>query len=206
MYKECKKKKDKEGLALVAITRQFAKNKNWEQSKTEESFIDQHLLPFLTPIFLNDGAFSHSRSAERISLSDSSLSASKGKDSCMMLKPDFCIVYEFKGNGVRLLAITVKLPNAASSQLLSDRSKLGLEMKRMVDEQTIQGSFEPKSFGVLVEGFECTLFVCTLEQNGCYLFVKVEKLWMLRSWDDMMIIPDLVRAFMKIKAICYDRN
>ena len=61
MYKECKKKKDKEGLALVAITRQFAKNKNWEQSKTEESFIDQHLLPFLTPIFLNDGAFSHSR-------------------------------------------------------------------------------------------------------------------------------------------------
>ena len=92
-------------------------------------------------------------------MSDSNLSASKGKDSCMMLKPDFCIVYEFKGNGVRLLAITVKLPNAASSQLLGDRSKLGLEMKRMVDEQIIQGSFEPKSFGVSVEGNNCIIIV-----------------------------------------------
>ncbi|KAI8367809.1 hypothetical protein EDC96DRAFT_543679 [Choanephora cucurbitarum] len=71
------------------------------------------------------------RSAGRISLSDSSLSASKGKDSCIMLKPDFCIMYELKGNDVGLLAIEMNLPNAASSQLLSDGLKLGLTMKRM---------------------------------------------------------------------------
>ncbi|OBZ80217.1 hypothetical protein A0J61_11734 [Choanephora cucurbitarum] len=117
----------------------------------------------------------------------------------MKLKPDFCVKYNFKGSSIGLLAVEVKLPNPHSSQVLSDRSKLGLELKRMVDEQIIQGSYEPKSFGVLVEGFRCTFFGCSLDRSGCYLFVELEKHWLLQSPDDMMLIPDLVVVFMKIK-------
>ncbi|KAI8371086.1 hypothetical protein BD560DRAFT_396051 [Blakeslea trispora] len=175
-------------------------NKNWAQSTTEESFIDQHLLPIVRTVFLNDPNFVYSRSTGRIPLNDSSLSESKGRDTCLMLKPDFCIMHDFRGDFVGLLAIEVKLPNAASSQTLSDRSKLGLELKRLVDQQVIKGSLEPKSFGVLVEGFECTVFSCCLEKSGCYLFVEVEKLWLLRSCNDMMLVPDLVRVFLRVKA------
>lgn len=66
--------------------------------------------------------------------------------------PDFCILYEYNGNDVGLVAVEVKLPKAKISQVLSDRSKLALEMKRMVDEQVLQGFRNPISFGLLVEG------------------------------------------------------
>ncbi|OBZ85387.1 hypothetical protein A0J61_06562 [Choanephora cucurbitarum] len=191
--KKCKKSKDDEGLALVAIARRFMENKNWAQSITEEAFIDQHLLPIIEVLFMNDPDFVHSfcfllafhflthvafRSTGRIPLSDSSLSESEK---------------------VRLMAIEVKLLSATSSQSLSDRSKLGLELKRLIDQQVPQGSFEPRSFGVLIEGFECILFSCTLHESGCYLFSEVEKLWLPRSGNDMVLVPDLVRAFLKFK-------
>ncbi|KAI8360747.1 hypothetical protein EDC96DRAFT_513318 [Choanephora cucurbitarum] len=199
MQKTCKKKKDTAGLALVAVTRHFAEKNNWEASKTEESFIDQHLFPLLHPVFLNDSEFDYSRSAGRIRLTDSSLTASKDKDSCLMLKPDFLVTYEYKGCDVGLLAVEVKPPNACSSQTLSDRSKLGLELKRMVDEQVVQGSFEPKSFGILVEGFECTFFTCTLEKSGCYLYAELDRKNLLQSSGDLMLLPDLVCVLCRVK-------
>ncbi|KAI8324825.1 hypothetical protein EDC96DRAFT_550401 [Choanephora cucurbitarum] len=199
LKKKCKKIKYDEGMALVAVARRFMENKNWAQSITEEGFIDQHLLPVVEVLFTHDPDFVYSRSTGRIPLSDSSLSASKGKDTCKMLKPDFCIMHEYQGEKVGLLAIEVKLPSATSSQSLSDRSKLGLELKRLIDQQVAQGSFEPRSFGVLIEGFECILFSCTLHESGCYLFSEVEKLWLPRSGNDMVLVPDLVRAFLRFK-------
>ncbi|KAI8369881.1 hypothetical protein EDC96DRAFT_543045 [Choanephora cucurbitarum] len=161
IHKKCKKDKNEEGLALVAITRRFVENDSWGSSTTEESFIDQHLLPFVQAIFMNNRTYVHSRnvirSAGRIPLSNSSHSASDGKDTCSKLKPDFCVMHKFQGINVGLLAIEVKLPDVCSSQALSDRSKLALELKRMVDQQVISGSRDPKSFGVLVEDRPTTL-------------------------------------------------
>ncbi|KAI8330399.1 hypothetical protein EDC96DRAFT_569156 [Choanephora cucurbitarum] len=204
MTRRCKKDKNEEGLALVAVTRMITENDNWVDSITEESFIDQHLLPFVKVIFLNDRTFVYCRSAGRIPLSDSSRSLSKGKDSCLALKPDFCVMYDFQGENVGLLAIEVKLPNARSSQVLSDRSRLALELKRMIDQQVLLGSRKPESFGVLVEGFECTFFSCSLHQSGCYVFGELQRLSLPKSDDDLMLIPDLVLAFMKMKRAMKD--
>ncbi|KAI8369038.1 hypothetical protein BD560DRAFT_435176 [Blakeslea trispora] len=168
MTRRCKKDKNEEGLALVAVTRMIAENDNWFDSITEESFIDQHLLPFVKVIFMNDRTFVYCRSAGRIPLSDSSRSLSKGKDSCLALKPDFCVMYDFQGENVGLLAI------------------------------------EPESFGVLVEGFECTFFSCSLHQSGCYVFGELQRLSLPKSDDDLMLIPDLVLAFMKMKRAMKD--
>ncbi|KAI8368742.1 hypothetical protein BD560DRAFT_132470 [Blakeslea trispora] len=104
------------------------------------------------------------------------------------------------GVGLFFLAVEVKLPDAHSSQVLSDRSKVDLELNRMVDEQIVQGSYGPKSFGILVQGFRCTFFAYSLDESGSYLFVELEKHWLLQSSDDMMQIPDLVVIFLKIKA------
>ncbi|KAI8352882.1 hypothetical protein BD560DRAFT_408617 [Blakeslea trispora] len=204
IYKKCKKDKNEEGLALVAITRRFIENDSWGSSTTEESFIDQHLLPFVQVIFMNDRTYVHSRSAGRIPLSNSSHSASDGKDTCSKLKPDFCVMHEFQGSNVGLLAIEVRLPGACSSQALSDRSKLALELKRMIDQQVISGSRDPKSFGVLVEGFECTFFSCSINDSGSYVFGEVEKRFLLKNDDDLMLIPDLVLVFMKLKRAMND--
>ena len=76
------------------------------------------------------------------------------------MKPGFC----FLSGGVGFFAVEVKPPNACSSQVLIDQSKLGLELKRMVDQQIIHGSTDPKSFGLLVEGKFHTFFY----KNKCY--------------------------------------
>ncbi|KAI8367296.1 hypothetical protein BD560DRAFT_424674 [Blakeslea trispora] len=199
MNTRCKKDKNQEGLALVAVTRRIAENDNWVGSTTEESFIDQHLLPFVQVIFMNDRTFVYSRSTGRIPLTGSSRSSSRGKDSCLALKPGFCIMYELKGEKVGLLAIEVKFPDARSSQVLSDRSKLALELKRMVDQQVGLGSRRPQSFGVLVEGFDCTFFSCSLHQSGCYMFGELQRLSLVKNDNDLMLIPDLVLMFMKMK-------
>ncbi|KAI8385747.1 hypothetical protein BD560DRAFT_486735 [Blakeslea trispora] len=85
------------------------------------------------------------------------------------LKPKFCLKHNFKGSSVGILAVKVKFPNAHSSQILRDRSKLGLELKRMSDV------------------------------SECCLFVELKKHPLLQSSDDMMLIPDLVVIFMKMK-------
>ncbi|KAI8364967.1 hypothetical protein BD560DRAFT_448361 [Blakeslea trispora] len=166
LAKLTKKTKSEEGLALVAVTRRYVGNDNWAPSTTEEPFIDQYLLPLVQVIFMNDCTYVHSKknSFEQTAL----FQPAKKKDTCLMLKPDFCVMYEFQGNNVGLLAIEAKSPDACSSQALSDRSKLALELKRMVDQQIILGSRDP----------------------------KLKRLSLLKSDDDLMLIPDLVLMFM----------
>lgn len=130
----------------------------------------------------------------------------------------------FRGANVGLVAIEVKLPNAKSSQLLSDRAKLALECKRMVDEQVLQGSQNPRSFGILVEGkilslfykhlsiqfmypflifyqkgYECRIFSCTLMKTGFYAFVEEESFLLMKTMNDLALLPDIVRVFCRVK-------
>ncbi|OBZ86088.1 hypothetical protein A0J61_05862 [Choanephora cucurbitarum] len=193
--KKCKKTKNNDGMMLFKIAEKFMSRKLFKPSKTEGSFIDLHLLPFVEYIFLDDSPYTYTR----IPLSSSASSCCDGEDTCKKLMPDFCILYEYNGNDVGLVAIEVKLPKAKISQVLSDKSKLALELKRMVDEQVQQGFRNPISFGLLVEGYECSVFCCFLDDCGVYVFAEQDTFSLLRNENDFGLLPKITLAFIKIR-------
>ncbi|KAI8335994.1 hypothetical protein EDC96DRAFT_579040 [Choanephora cucurbitarum] len=197
--KKCKKTKNSDGMMLFKIAERFMNRNSFKASKTEESFIDLHLLPFVECVFLDDSPYTYTRSSGRIPLSSSVSSCCDGEDTCKKLMPDFCILYEYNGNDVGLVAVEVKLPKAKISQVLSDRSKLALEMKRMVDEQVLQGFRNPISFGLLVEGYECSVFCCFLNDCGVYVFAEQETFSLLRNESDFGLLPKITLAFIKMR-------
>ncbi|KAI8387053.1 hypothetical protein BD560DRAFT_420246 [Blakeslea trispora] len=154
-----------------------------------ESFIDQHVLAFIEYVLLTDRSLLVSRSSGHIHLSDTEPSSSNGIDSCHRLKPDFLIMMPFKGSNVGLVAVEVKQPSAKSSQVLSDRSKLALECKRMVDDQVLKGS----------KVVWCSCSCCTLNETGVYLFVEEEAFSLVKTMNDLAILPDVVRVFCRLK-------
>ncbi|KAI8347599.1 hypothetical protein EDC96DRAFT_567714 [Choanephora cucurbitarum] len=168
------RKKNDDVVALASVTRRLAERKSWATVFTEESFIDQYLLPFVECILLADKDLFILRSSGHIPLSGTEQSnSSSGIDSRQKMTPTFLLMTTIRESSVGFLAIEVKKEeNFKSSQVLSDRSKLGLECKRMVDEQVLEGSESPRSFGVLVCGFECRVFSCFLGDMGAYVFVE----------------------------------
>ncbi|KAI8373436.1 hypothetical protein EDC96DRAFT_499302, partial [Choanephora cucurbitarum] len=199
MLMDAKKSENPDVEALAKVTRRTAERMFWPLTLTEESFIDQHVLAFIEYVLLTDRSLLVSRSSGHIHLSDTEPSSSNGIDSCHRLKPDFLIMMPFKGSNVGLVAVEVKQPSAKSSQVLSDKSKLALECKRMVDDQVLKGSKDPRSFGVLVAGYDCLVFSCTLNETGVYLFVEEEAFSLVKTMNDLAILPDVVRVFCRLK-------
>ncbi|OBZ90055.1 hypothetical protein A0J61_01895 [Choanephora cucurbitarum] len=145
-------KKNDDVVALTSVTRRIAERKLWATVFTEESFIDQHLLPFFESVFLAEKNLVALKSSGRIPLSSIEQSSNSNDiDSCKRMMPDSLLMMPFRESNVGFVTIKVKkADNCKSSQVLSDRSKLGLECKRMIDEQVLRGSESPRPFGVLV--------------------------------------------------------
>ncbi|KAI8335982.1 hypothetical protein EDC96DRAFT_568417 [Choanephora cucurbitarum] len=67
--KKCKKTKNSDGMVLFKIAERFMNRKPFKAIKTEELFIDLHLLPFVECVFLDDSPYTYTRSCGRIPLS-----------------------------------------------------------------------------------------------------------------------------------------
>ncbi|KAI8390122.1 hypothetical protein BD560DRAFT_429921 [Blakeslea trispora] len=197
--KKCKKTSNKDGLVLCNVAHRFLIKSMFKSGRTEETFIDVCFLPFVECVFLDNSPYSYTRSSGKITLSNAEPSSSNGKDVCKSLMSDFCVFYEHNGNDVGLLAIEVKLPEARSSQVLSDRSKLALELKRMIDEQLQQGFKDPISYGILVEGYKCSVVACFLETCGIYVYAEQEEFSLMRNENDFGLLPNITLCLLRIR-------
>jgi hypothetical protein len=102
---------------------------------------------------------------------------------------------------VNLLAIEVKRPGCSGSQVISDRSKCGLELKKMIDNQATFGVKKPMSFGVVVEGYSCHTFYCDLKYEASYRYVEVARFRLFKDSFDATAIATILEHFLHIKGL-----
>ncbi|KAI8047048.1 uncharacterized protein B0P05DRAFT_567014 [Gilbertella persicaria] len=110
--------------------------------------------------------------------------------------------------------VEVKRPGETSKyQKESDYVKLMKEMKDSLDKQIDLGLESPFSFGLLVEGFRCVLYMMRIKEQGLYMPMMIKKFSLIEEVEDAVNIPAMVESLMfakeKMASIDYmfkDRN
>ncbi|KAI8328224.1 hypothetical protein BD560DRAFT_494408 [Blakeslea trispora] len=85
---------------------------------------------------------------------------SSNSDEQEELQPDLVVKCEVEKNlFLDVLVMEVKNANARSNQLMSDKCKIAMYLKRMVDEQVAFGVKSPVAIGMKVEGNEVEIYI-----------------------------------------------
>ncbi|CAO3673082.1 unnamed protein product [Rhizopus stolonifer] len=72
-------------------------------------------------------------------------------------------------------------------------------MKSSINTQLTFGIANPTSFGLLVEGFRCSLHRMVLVADGIYLPVMVNMFILVEYTSDLMNIPTIVESLYYVK-------
>jgi hypothetical protein len=116
------------------------------------------------------------------------------------MQPNYLAYYD--GDvAVNLLAVEVKRPGCSGSQVIGDRSKCGVELKRIIDNQITFGVKRPMSFGVVVEGYTCHTFYCDLKYEAVYRYVELASFHLLKDPSDAFSIVTIMEHFLQIKGL-----
>lgn len=145
-------------------------NNAYIRSTSEASFMNEHLMPFLNTILINQN-FEHSI----YSMIDGYDIDGK--------KPDFMFGLKNKHNEIYFFFVEVKRPLQESKyQAESDFVKLMKQMKSSLDFQYQMGLRDPFSLGLLCEGFRCSLFKMRWSQTeSTYPFCSKDFFWSRRQ-------------------------
>lgn len=94
----------------------------------------------------------------------------------------------------------MKRPDTTSKyQSEDDFTKLMKQMKGSVDEQLCLGVQNPLSLGLLVEGFDCTLFQMMLLADGVYMPIAITRFFLVKESHHLVHLPSIVKAFYFVK-------
>ncbi|KAI9246282.1 hypothetical protein BDA99DRAFT_576679 [Phascolomyces articulosus] len=160
---------------------------NWiDNCVFESTFIQQHLSPFMIPVF------------QRLSITLRLGETHINNDPTSLLA-DYVSTYQTtSGDKFDFLSCEVKpFGKKSSSQVQSDFTKLGKELKQMVDKLLDYGVESPVVVGVLVEGYSMKTYSMRLIEDGCYIFYEHGSLTLLQSPQDvhgaLIIIEHLIQ-------------
>ncbi|KAI8985053.1 hypothetical protein BDB01DRAFT_721676, partial [Pilobolus umbonatus] len=114
------------------------------------------------------------------------------------LLPFFDVVYlkNSKSN------IVLKRPGQISIyQQESEYVKIMKEMKGSIDEQIDFGVDKPTSFGLLVEGYKCSLYMMEIKGDGIYISVMIKRFWLVEEVENAVNIPAIVDSLLFVKVL-----
>ncbi|KAG2223514.1 hypothetical protein INT45_000834 [Circinella minor] len=167
---------------------------NWiDNCVFESTFIQQHLSPFMIPVF------------QRLSITLRLGETHVNNDPTSLLA-DYVGTYQTtSGNKFDVLSCEVKpFGKKSSSQVQSDFTKLGKELKQMVDKLLDYGIESPVVVGVLVEGYSMKTYSMRLVEDGCYIFYEHGSLTLLRSPQDVHGVPIIIEHLIQLGNILQD--
>ncbi|KAI8371153.1 hypothetical protein EDC96DRAFT_606449 [Choanephora cucurbitarum] len=135
-------------------------------------------------VLLADRYLALARLSGTIPLSNSETSKNNNINRGHRLKSGFSAIVSFRGRAVGLVAIEMKLSNSEPSRSLSNGSKLSLECKKMVGEQTLKSSMSSRSFGVVVQDYKYQASIGYLKENGVCVFAEEESFLLAKTIND----------------------
>ncbi|KAI7899592.1 uncharacterized protein BX663DRAFT_576921 [Cokeromyces recurvatus] len=156
---------------------------------SKASFTEKHLMPVIRRVLLQDA-------------SKDILYAIIDKPNKDGKKPDFMIGTKVKSKELYFFFVEVKRPETTSKyQPEDDYAKLMKQMKGSVDEQLCLGVQNPSSLGLLVEGFDCTLFQMMLLADGVYMPMAINRFSLIEQSHHLVHLPSIVEAFYFVKVL-----
>ncbi|KAI8351151.1 hypothetical protein BD560DRAFT_409369 [Blakeslea trispora] len=158
------------------------------QKNSETSFMMKYLLPYLEEIFMvNPNKYSIFATVDGVEdhgfIPDWKLGFAKHKKKAL-----FCFFVEVKRPG-----------ESSRYQKETDYVKLLKEMKSSIDKQINMGLASLFSFGLLVEGFRCTLYMMRIEEEGVYMPKTIKRFSLLQDIEDAVNVPAMVEGLMFVK-------
>ncbi|KAI8082268.1 hypothetical protein BDF21DRAFT_361310, partial [Thamnidium elegans] len=115
-------------------------------------------------------------------------------------KPDFMIGAKKRRTELYFFYMEVKRPDTTSRyQVEDDHTKLLKFMKESIDKQLRLGIEDPMSLGLLVEGFDCVLFLMKLLESGIYFPIAVKRFSLVGEVHELLNLPSIVEVFYYVK-------
>ncbi|KAI8359794.1 hypothetical protein BD560DRAFT_474677 [Blakeslea trispora] len=115
-------------------------------------------------------------------------------------KPDMLLGVERKRRAYYFFFVEVKRPNQTSKyQPEDDMVKLMKQMKHSIDDQLYLGVKTPKSFGLLIEGFNCSFYKMVVLEEGIYFPMMMKSFRLVKHIHDLMQIPAMVECLTLVK-------
>lgn len=158
------------------------------QETSETSFMNKYLVPYLHEVFMIDPSpntvFGMVDSVEESGAI-----------------PDFKPGYMKNGKkSLYAFFVEVKRPGQSSRyQAEDDFVKLLKQMKDIMNKQIDIGFTKPFSFGLLVEGFRCKLYMMKIVEDGIYMPFIIKKISLMEDVKDAVNIPAMTECLMFVK-------
>ncbi|KAJ8657671.1 hypothetical protein O0I10_006486 [Lichtheimia ornata] len=193
---------DEQSLAILDILRDTSiKLANWQHgSITEDTFCRQHLQDFIDHCISFMSGIRYSWSGRQRLQCDA-----KGKAASMAIHlPDYIASIQTRSEKIfhDVFVIEAKKPHASSGQqLLNDRCKLALEMKKMLDAMVDARVPSPVVCGLLVEGHECTSYKMEMVSEAVYALTRLAEFSLLRGQHDLATIVSTVQYCWQLRNI-----
>lgn len=144
--------------------------------------MDKYLMPFVRSFFVRK--------------SDLSYSINDGYDTQSGKKPDIKIGFNDKHKTIDVVYFEVKRPNITSRhQEENDYVKLLKKLLVSLNYRVQETIPSPVTFGVLCEGFECSLVRMHLVEDGIYLATTVREFRFPRTTSSLSEIPTVIECF-----------
>ncbi|KAI8079403.1 hypothetical protein BDF21DRAFT_493991 [Thamnidium elegans] len=81
----------------------------------------------------------------------------------------------------------------------NDKIKINLELQLILNQLVLLNIKDPIVYGLLIEGYECTLYEMKLEREAEYISRVVESFYMPRDMNDIALLPRITSIFLTIK-------
>ncbi|KAG1121476.1 hypothetical protein G6F42_012393 [Rhizopus arrhizus] len=156
--------------------------------KSEANFMNHYLMPFLNSIILEE--------------TDESIvySMIDGSDAKKRKKPDFMLGIKDRKRELYYFYVEVKRPKVKSIyQEEDDYAKLLKQLKGSIDNQLKLGMKDPKSFGLLCEGFSCSLYKMTILEEGIYASSCLRRFQLVENLSMILNVVPATEVFIFLK-------
>ncbi|KAI8350627.1 hypothetical protein EDC96DRAFT_519442 [Choanephora cucurbitarum] len=108
-------------------------------------------------------------------------------------------VFEDKdANPVEVFVVEVKAPGRNKNS--NDFIKLGFTLKLMLDALVKRDMNSPHVVGLLVDGYDCYLYMMMINHEAIYELVELEVFALPKSANELPLLKDLFEAIFRVKA------
>lgn len=121
-------------------------------------------------------------------------------------KADFSVYTQIKSNKYYLLVSEVKSPRYMSSKKINlwdcDLVKIGNEMKDMLDKCIEDGikNNDLTICGILVEGFQCSVFAMDLKFDAIYRMILLGKFFLPQNIHNLYVLSIAIEELMQTRS------
>ena len=120
-----------------------------------------------------------------------------------MFKPDYVVFVTQRTHRIDLTCAEAKAPGNTATFPRSDLVKLGQEMRWMLNRLVTEGVHWPVVGGILIRGFNMTIYKMQVTNPGTYAMVELSSISLFKTMNELTSVPVIVANMIQLKVRCY---